>query len=202
VGGGALGELTTDAPLADGWGILVLSEFPRLWPGAVTPGIASIGPTCEPAEAGGLAEAAAFAAGVRLAEGGDVCAAVAFGWSGSEAGGSSGGGSWATAKLAPATTIARNRANVERNIPILSRVTDARGMRPLNTFHRSSGAAEIRFFSREAPIVGGSPCTQQFLARRECSSKMVQHCARPPSHKKGSSTDSTVEQRRIVSTRE
>jgi len=113
----------SDAPLGaaplepdgrEGWGILGRIPDPERWPGAVTPGIASIGRTGGGAGRGAGAEGAGNA-------GCGVCGAPAFGGSGSEAGASSGGGSWANARLVPRRTTQSDRTVTARDIGQLSR---------------------------------------------------------------------------------
>jgi len=135
-----------------GTAALGLPIEPGRWDGAVTPGITSIGLT-------GAGEEGLAGLGAAETAPADGCAdfgvsgVLALGRSGSEAGASNGGGSWAMARLVPQTKTKNDRPRSARNIGLVSRIKDdLRTAMRLPWYHRSAPARKIRFF-RTSPYL-------------------------------------------------
>jgi len=121
------GGATDELGLGDGSATLDFAVALEGRAGAVTPGIASMGRTWAAAETGEATAAGGFTGTGGLAVDWGERDALAFGWSGSEAGGSRGGGSWASARLAPKRKNPSDPTSIERNIVQWSRMVSTRG---------------------------------------------------------------------------
>ena len=111
-----LGAGRPDVDGREGWRTLGFVVAPVRAAGTVTPGMTSIGRTDEGAATGGET-GAVDGGGVD----GRVGGALAFDGSGSDAGPSSGGGSWARARLVPQRTTQNDRTMTARNMGQVSR---------------------------------------------------------------------------------
>ena len=106
--------------------------------GPVTPGITSIGLTCEPGEAGGFARVAGAVARGALLSGRGGGAGVLGAGSVSVAGASSGGGSWLHARLAQQRKSPKEPTKLARDIERLSRLgKDRRAVVKTRQYDRS-----------------------------------------------------------------